>query len=786
MAISTSIIVVTHNNLIQTIRCLTSLQRTIPDTDCEVLVVDNASTDGTRGYLGELSTTDTRFVPVLLEQNTGWCVGANRGLERAGGDYLVLLNNDTVLPEGWLEGLRTCLDEAGRNLRGSGPVGLVGPVSNAVGGMQQVAGPPNAEWETVNRHAAVWRKQQDRNWQRAWFLSGFCLMTTRAFYEDVGGLDERFSPGGFDDNDWVLRGEERGWTCVVAADIFVYHEGGATFRNARPDMNLGLANRAAFSQKWREQRTRQPKLVAAYRVKNARDTIVASLDATAAFADAIVILDDGSTDGCSDLMRNHPAVTRYEYQDLPFDERRDRNHILAMAGELDPDWIITVDSDEVFEMDRERAQTLMTLNDPHVKVLGFHWYTFWDAEHHWYRADGIFGNMAGYRMYRYQPNQRIVDGTPEGLHCGNIPQFAEGARRFTNIRVRHLGYDREVLRRAKYTFYRTVDKNPDAALVGNTTYNHLISDTVTLRRYQKRHGLSLCLITKNEGEYLEAFLNEWQAYVDEICIVDTGSTDNTLDIAAHFTNNIQHFRMDGLQLDEARNRAKGMARQPWILAMDPDEVIDRGAMMQLQRLLDDPEPHAYSFEVANHQKDDPPVHTLAVRLFRNIPELYYTRPVHETIEQALYRIPDVTVRPSGIAIQHYGFLKSDQRVQAKVDAYYEANKKYRDAHPEDALPWFNEALHLLNEGDTRAAGACFERALQLDPKFLSPYAQLAFIHQEQAMMLWQTLLEHAPDGHPIRAQAGQSMHGLMGMTPPRPVVGERRGQNQNEGEEDRR
>ncbi len=783
MPVCYSIIVVTHNNLVQTIGCLTSLQKTTPH-DAEILVVDNGSQDGTLGYLAEIAERDARIKVLPQQENTGWCVAANRGLAVAGGEYLVLLNNDTLLPEGWLEGLHTCLDEAGRELRLTAPVGLVGPVSNAVAGSQCVAGPQATDWATVNAYAADWREQQARYWQRTWFLSGFCLMTTRPFYETVGGLDERFSPGGFDDNDWVLRAEERGFACVIATDTFVYHEGGATFRRYRPDMNAGLANRPAFSQKWRERRPQQPKLVAAYRVKNARDFIEASLDATAKFADAIVVLDDGSTDGTSDLLRNHPAVTHYEYQDLPFDERRDRNRILEKAVSLDADWIISIDADEIFEMDRARAQTLMTLNNPHVKVLGFHWYTFWDPDHHWFRADGIFGTMSGYRMYRVQPNQRIVDGTPEGLHCGNIPQFAAGARRFTNIRVRHLGYDSEALRRAKYNFYRGIDKNPRADLVGNTTYDHLISATVSLRRYQPRQGLALCLITKNEAERLEGFLDEWQAFVDEICVVDTGSSDDTVAIAKRFTDKVESFAMDGLQLDEARNRAKKMTNQPWILAMDPDEVIDRGFYTQLQRLLDDPEPHAYSFEVANHQKDDPPVHTLALRLFRNLPEIYYTRPVHETIEQSLNRLEHANIQPSGIPIQHYGFLKSDTRVQAKVNAYYIANKKYREAHPQDALPWFNEALHLLNEGDVRGAGACFEQALARDAQFLSPYAQLAFIHQEQALMLWRSLLEHAPANHPIRDQAQQTLHGLMSFTPPRPVVGERRRQSQGPDRED--
>ncbi|CAM2070538.1 Glycosyltransferase [Sulfidibacter corallicola] len=770
-----SIIVVSCENLNLTVRCLESLRATLPFEGTEILMVDNGSHDGTRGYLKEMAERDTRIRVMPRVNNDGWCVAANQGLAAARGRYLVLLNNDVMVSEGWLGGLRACMDQAPDVVGSLGPVGLAGPLSNSVGGLQAVEGPNHPDAATLNAHAAEFRRQNERRWERAWFLSGFCLMFARACYEDIGGLDERFSPGGFDDNDLVLRAEEAGWSCVVAGDVYVHHEGGATFRRTHPEMRFGLRNRARFSEKWREARSGRRKLVAAYRIKDARDTIEESLNATARFADHIVVLDDGSTDGTGDMVRNHPAVTRYVFQDLPFDERRDRNKILEMAGELNPDWVISIDADEVFEMNRDRAQRLMHLNNPHIKVLGFHWYTFWEPEHTWFRADGIFGSMCGYRMYRWHPHQRIVDGTEEGLHCGNIPQFSEGARHYTDIRVRHLGYDREDLRRAKYDFYRRMDKNPRAELVGNTTYDHLISPTIMLRRYQKRHGLALCMITKNEDERLEAFLDEWQPFVDEICLVDTGSTDDTLEIARHFTDKIERFSMRGLQLDEARNRANAMADMPWILSMDPDETIDRGQLPLLHRLLDNPEPHAYSFEVANHQKDDPPVHTLAVRLFRNQPEIHYSRPVHETVEQSLYRIPDVQILPSGIQIQHFGFLKSDQQVQSKIEAYYQTNKQYRETFPEDPLPWFNEALHFLNEGDVRKAGAFFEQALALDPQFLSPYAQLAYIHQERALILWENLLKHAPPTHPIREQANQTLHGLMAMTPPRPVVGEARG-----------
>jgi glycosyltransferase involved in cell wall biosynthesis len=514
--------------------------------------------------------------------------------------------------------------------------------------------------------------------------------------------------------------------------------------------------------------------VAVYRVKNAEATLEESLDATARFADAIVVLDDGSTDRTREICERHPAVARYEYQDLPFDERRDRNKVLALAEELRPDWIIVIDADEVFEMDRNRANRLMHLVDPHAKVLGFHWYTFWEPTNTYFRADGIFGSMNGYRMYRWEPGLRIVLGDEKGLHCGNIPQFPDGNARFTNIRVRHLGYNREELRQAKYAFYRQMDPTPKRELVGNTDYSHLISSDVSLRKYSPDQRVSLCLITRNEEERIAAFLAFYEPFVDEICVVDNGSTDSTVGIVRLFTDKIEFFPRDSLDLDQARNQCLSMASCPWILSLDPDEEISVADFPRLQRLMDDTDADAYTFHVANHQKSHPPVMTLAVRLFKNDERIRYSRPVHETVEESLKAHPELVLKSSELEINHWGFLKDDEDVEKKLLRYYERNKEYRDAHPQDALSWYNEALHYMNEGREDQAVRFFEEASRLDPNLLSARSQLAIIYQERAMRLWRSLGAATSPEHPVHAVARRSFEALQQVTPARPLVGNAR------------
>ena len=773
MSATYSLILVTCDHLELTVRCLQSLGRSMSD-EVELVVVDNGSTDGTRAYLeAALDQLPGRAEALLLDRNQGWCRAANAGLERANGDYLVLLNNDLVFPSSWIEGLRECMDSAQQVSPGFGPAGLVGPVSNSVGGSQQVPTPGGYGPRDVERVARTLAQQHAAAWRPSNFLSGFCLMISRACYQQIGGLDEAYWPGGFDDNDLVLRAQERGFCCYVAGNVFVHHQGSATFNDLFPHKRGGLANLQLFQQRWQQRRQGPGRLVAIYRVKDAARTLGQSLAATAGFADAICVLDDGSTDSTPELCQEHPAVTRYERHERPFDERRDRNRLLELAAELEPDWVIAVDGDEVFELDRARAQRLMHLADPHLRALGFHWYTFWDEEHRAFRADGIFGRMSGLRMYRWEPNQRIEQGTAQGLHCGNIPRFPPGAASYTDVRVRHLGYDTPPLRRAKYELYRALDPDPDPALVGNADYSHLISPTVSLREYAAEHGVSLCLITRDEEQRLPGMLAFWEPFVDQICVVDTGSTDGTVDVARRFTEHVEQLEADPQELDlgQARNRSLELATQPWVLCLDPDEELWADDLPRLQRLLDDPQCLAYSFEVLNLQKDVAPVVTVAVRLFRNDPRVRFSRPVHETVEQSLRRIPDAVVRPSGISIRHLGFLKEDQQVQRKLDAYYQRNRRYMEQQPDDPMPYYNEALHQLNEGQEEEAERLLVQTLERDPAFLSPRAQLAYILQQRAMRLWRAVLHQSAPDHPLATEARRALDGLAAATPRRPLVG---------------
>src|SRR5262249_28067577 len=125
-----SIVVVTHNQLAFTRLCLESLLANTDGPDYEVIVVDNASTDGTADYLRGLAERRPAVRVVPNDANRGFAAATNQGLAMAAGGVLVLLNNDTVVSRGWLAGLVRHLSDR--------DVGMVGPVTNRTGNEAQV------------------------------------------------------------------------------------------------------------------------------------------------------------------------------------------------------------------------------------------------------------------------------------------------------------------------------------------------------------------------------------------------------------------------------------------------------------------------------------------------------------------------------------------------------------------------------------------------------------------------------------------------------------------------
>lgn len=236
----TSIVILTYNELHLTKKCIDSIKKYTPSDQYELIIVDNASTDGTKEYVRELEAV----IVIENEENQGFAKGCNQGAKKATGDSILFLNNDTMVTENWLSPLKAALFASER-------IGMVGPVSNYVSGPQMVQ-PSYTDVNELPSFAKDYTAARKGLRTYVHRLVGFCLLVKRELIEDVGLFDERFVYGSFEDDDLCLRALLKGYQLQIVHDSFVHHHGHATFHANRETniSSLFAENRLRFLDKW--------------------------------------------------------------------------------------------------------------------------------------------------------------------------------------------------------------------------------------------------------------------------------------------------------------------------------------------------------------------------------------------------------------------------------------------------------------------------------------------------------------------------------------------------------
>ena len=246
-----SIVIPVYNKIEYTVACLRSLGEHAGPAPFEVIVVDDCSNDATPEQLAQIDGIRV----VRNEHNLGFIGSCNAGAALAQGEFVLFLNNDTVVSQGWLEALLACFaEEADAGLVGAKLVYPDGRLQEAGGIVfRDGSGWNYGRFDNPNDPLYEYRREAD-------YCSGAAILIPRALFEQLGGFDTRYTPAYYEDTDLAFAVRAAGKKVFYEPRSVVVHFEGIT---SGTDVGSGIkryqvVNREKFCEKWKDALGRQP------------------------------------------------------------------------------------------------------------------------------------------------------------------------------------------------------------------------------------------------------------------------------------------------------------------------------------------------------------------------------------------------------------------------------------------------------------------------------------------------------------------------------------------------
>jgi tetratricopeptide (TPR) repeat protein len=240
-------------------------------------------------------------------------------------------------------------------------------------------------------------------------------------------------------------------------------------------------------------------------------------------------------------------------------------------------------------------------------------------------------------------------------------------------------------------------------------------DVAALARPGEGLRLSLCMIVRNEQEMLPRCLAAVAGAVDEIVVVDTGSSDATIEIARSFGARVIEREWTG-SFAQARNVSFDAASGDWLIYLDADEVLVGEDASQLRGLTARTWREAFYLAEINYTgdlDDGTAVTHNALRVFRNRPEYRFEGRLHEQIANRLPGYLPERIEATGIRVEHYGYLGAVRDSREKSRRNIALLRLQQRESPPTPFLLYNLGCEYAASGDNEAALAEFERAWEL-------------------------------------------------------------------------
>lgn len=252
------------------------------------------------------------------------------------------------------------------------------------------------------------------------------------------------------------------------------------------------------------------------------------------------------------------------------------------------------------------------------------------------------------------------------------------------------------------------------------------------------------MIAKNEERWIGECLEHLKPLASELIVIDTGSTDRTMEIAREKGARVSQIKWEG-DFAKARNASLEKATQRWILVIDPDERIGSKDFAQIKQLCEAKGVMAYSFDTRNYsenasasgfkpcrgeypeEKNYPGYfESRKVRLFQNIPTIRFVGSVHELVESTI----SGKTEESSIPFHHYGSSKVIEAEKGKQQFYQKQGIKKIQENPSDWKSHFELGIEYIGAGEFKKAIDQLEKARALKPRDPLVLSNLGYAYME--------------------------------------------------------
>jgi tetratricopeptide (TPR) repeat protein/glycosyltransferase involved in cell wall biosynthesis len=748
--------------------CVKSIEAHTEDP-FELLLVDCGATKGMLKWAQQLAKDNDHCHIIECASQSGQAEVLNKAIQKAGGEVIVLMHNDVVVPEGWLKAFEMYIKLEPN-------IGVLGPMSNRAAGIQQLMNSDECERIEFESDAVAFREQNQYRRVATQKLADFCLAFPRELPDAIGYFDEQFASEEMIIEDFCNRAASAGYQNLIAADTYVFHYDRHKVRNnASPKNSVRDKDRKIFNEKW----------------NNSQNPEAKAFQTVLFLAQANELSQKGQIDRALEVFLNSIRVQPEErrlYLELAeilmaakrFQDAKDAlNEMPSPSENGNPEikkvLLLGYTEEGLKDHDAARAcaDQVLAINPGHVRALNLKGILAYrnndrdSAEEYFKQAIASdpgygepFTNLAMLKMEEEQAEEALAffeKGfilSPTDLDIAtNYHAFIEGLgdfKRAENI-VRQAAELYPNNQKIKYMLidflvqqgnYETAMPEIEDAIIKFGIEDGILNaalkvreklEPMTIKKSSKKAPVSLCMIIKDEEKYLARCLASVKPIVDEMIVVDTGSTDRSKDIAITFGAKVYDYEWKD-DFAAARNYSISKASGEWIFIMDGDEVISHSDHTDFNKIVKKipRSPIAYSITTRNYSSvpnivgwvpndgrypdEEAALGWLSsekVRLFYGKDQIRFEGSVHEMVDPLLKR-NGIEIKKCPIPVHHYGRL-DQEKLGRKGKTYFDIGKKKLSAMGEDVRALWELAIQATVLEKNQQALELWQRLLDLNP-----------------------------------------------------------------------